>query len=1009
MAIRLLALLFSLFFLASPQLAIAQQSKRDSLDNLLKHAGPDTNRVLLLTKAVGVYYTYNPQQAKKYADEAMQLAQKLGYGRGIGRSYISLGIYHWFQGNYQTAMHYTKKAIPYFEELKDEDGLASAYGNIGINYKGMGDFSRATEYSFKSLKLWEKVGNQARIAYLLNNIGVLLKGQQKYDQALYYLRQSYTKSEGIEPNHQAGVLVNMGSICIVTKDYPKAISYLIQARTRYAALNEPSGLVICDNNLGETYARLGQYAKAEMFLQRALQLGNQLNDKDDIMGILLALGDIRLKTSRAAESFAYFDKVYVLASESKDNEKRLIVYKGLETANAQTGNFAKAYQFLSKWVALNDSVFGVENAKKIARIQAEYQSEKKQAEIELLKKDQQVSRLWRNSIGTGLLALLLIAGLVVSRQRLKIHSDQVLLDQSKLVAEKNSQLEIQTHLLENQAVTLTEQAHQLQELDAVKSRFFTNITHEFRTPLTLIMGTLSAKMYELTTRPETTLHKNEATVMQRNAQRLLRLINQLLDLAKLESGRLDLQTQTGDLRPLLNVVSALFSSLASQRHIRLSVHLSPFPLPVSHDPDQLEKVMTNLLSNAFKFTPDGGEITLSGGPVQVHEQDFVELTVDDSGIGVAPDQATQVFERFYQGTAPQQDRQPGTGVGLSLVKEIVELHGGTIRIDPKSTPGARIVVCLPMATLTTPASELAATESTPNPVVLDTSFEVDDSLPIAESEATALQISSPDQTTMSQLPLLLIVDDNDDIRQFIREQMKRTYRVLERENGQLGLLAAQENLPDLIISDWMMPDMDGIEFCQRIKTDERTNHIPFILLTALATQDKRLTGLETGADDYLTKPFDARELLLRTQNLIASRQMLHDRFSREIRVQPQDITVTSADEKFLTRIIRIVEENMSNPEFNVEQFGREVGLSRMQLHRKLLSLTGQSSGDFIRLMRLKRAGQLLEGRAGNVSEIAYGVGFNSLSYFTKCFREQFGVLPSDYLETVTLSDTGGLV
>jgi signal transduction histidine kinase/DNA-binding response OmpR family regulator/Tfp pilus assembly protein PilF len=1004
MAIRLLALLFGLFFLASSRLAIAQQSKRDSLGNLLKHAGPDTNRVLLLTKAVGAYYTYNPQQAKKYADEAMQLAQKLGYGRGIGRSYISLGIYHWFQGNYQTAMGYTKKAIPYFEELNDEDGLASAYGNIGINYKGMGDFSQATEYSFKSLKLWEKVGNQARIAYLLNNIGVLLKGQQKYDQALYYLRQSYTKSEGIEPNHQAGVLVNMGSICILTKDYPKAISYLIQARTRYAALNEPSGLVICDNNLGETYSRLGQYAKAEMFLQRALRMGSQINDKDNIMGVLLALGDIRLKTGRAAESFAFFDKVYALASESKDNEKRLIVYKGLETANAQTGNFPKAYQFLSKWVALNDSVFGEENAKKIARIQAEYQSEKKEAEIELLKKDQQVSRLWRNSIGAGLLALLLIAGLVVSRQRLKIQSDQVLLDQNKLVAEKNSQLEIQTHLLENQAVTLTEQAHQLQDLDAVKSRFFTNITHEFRTPLTLIMGTLSAKMYELTNQPETTLHKNEAIVMQRNAQRLLHLINQLLDLAKLESGRLDLQTQTGDLRPLLNVVSALFSSLASQRHIRLSVHLSPFPLPVSHDPDQLEKVMTNLLSNAFKFTPDGGEITLSGGPVHVHEQDFVELTVDDSGIGVAPDQATQVFERFYQGTAPQQDRQPGTGVGLSLVKEIVELHGGTIRIDPKPTPGARIVVCLPMATLTTLAGE-----STPNPVVLDTIFDVDDSLPIAESEAMILRTSSPDQPTTSQLPLLLIVDDNDDIRLFIREQMKRTYRVMESENGQLGLLAAQENLPDLIISDWMMPDMDGIDFCHHIKTDERTNHIPFILLTALSTQDKRLTGLETGADDYLTKPFDARELLLRTQNLIASRQMLHERFSREIRVQPNDITVTSVDEKFLTRVIRIVEENMSNPDFNVEQFGREVGLSRMQLHRKLLSLTGQTSGDFIRLMRLKRAGQLLEGRAGNVSEIAYGVGFNSLSYFTKCFREQFGVLPSDYLEIATLPVTGGLV
>ena len=567
----------------------------------------------------------------------------------------------------------------------------------------------------------------------------------------------------------------------------------------------------------------------------------------------------------------------------------------------------------------------------------------------------------------------------MSRQRLKIRKDEVLVAQSKVVSEKNGQLEAQTYLLENQA-------RQLQELDEAKNRFFTNVTHEFRTPLTLLIGTLSEKLYGLADQTETLIQRSEVTVMHRNAHRLLQLINQLLDLSKIDSGRLDLVLRADDLKPMLTTTLAMFTSLADQRHIRLSIHIPEQPLPVSHDGEQLKTVVTNLLANAFKFTPDGGAISLTAEAIQLNGKPFVRLIIDDNGVGIAPDQAERVFERFYQGATPdtRADRQPGTGVGLALVKEIIRLHNGTIQLENKPGPGARFVVLLPGQAPVGVDSPMVVEHPANQPITSD----------------PAPQVNGSDSR-----PLLLIVEDNDDVRTFIHNQMQTHYRVLEAANGLLGLKTAQKHLPDLIISDWMMPgldgsDMNGIDLCQQIKADERTSHIPFMLLTALSAQDQRLTGLETGADDYLTKPFDSRELLLRTQNLIASRRLLHDRFSREIRIQPKDITVTAADEKFLTRVMGIVEEHMANADFSAEQFGREVGLSRMQLHRKLVALTGLASGDFIRVMRLKRAAQLLDQQAGNISETAYEVGFNSLSYFAKCFREQFGQTPHDYQNRV---------
>jgi len=558
-----------------------------------------------------------------------------------------------------------------------------------------------------------------------------------------------------------------------------------------------------------------------------------------------------------------------------------------------------------------------------------------------------------------------------------------------IVQERTREIAAKSQLLEEQAGQLERQTRQLRELDQAKSNFFANISHEFRTPLTLILGTLSDKLgwfRQHQEAPAASIPQTEVKVMHRNAQRLLQLVNQLLDLSKVESGQMTLQAQNVDLNQLLNVVVASFSSLAAFHRLRFQALLPAEPILCRLDVDQTEKILYNLLSNAFKFTPDGGEISLTA-EVITGPPPLVQLTVQDSGPGIAASQLEKVFDRFYQGSQSYQTDQQGTGIGLALTRELVQLHGGTIRVESETGKGARFVVQLPFL----PFDSAPVTSLTSTDYLVET-HPADDNIP---TTSDPLPQFGPEN---NPLPVLLLVEDNADLRHYIRVQVEKQYQILESENGLQGWETALDHLPDLIISDWMMPEMSGIELCQRLKTDERTSHIPVILLTALATTEGKMTGLETGADEYLTKPFDARELHLRIRNLIESRRKLRERFSREIRVQPTDITVTSADGQFLQRVMRIVEEHLGDSEFSAEQFCREVGLSRMQLHRKLTALTGQSAGDFIRLMRLKRAAQLLEAQSATVSEIAYEVGFNTLFYFSKCFKEQFGVPPSEYKE-----------
>jgi signal transduction histidine kinase/ligand-binding sensor domain-containing protein/DNA-binding response OmpR family regulator len=543
------------------------------------------------------------------------------------------------------------------------------------------------------------------------------------------------------------------------------------------------------------------------------------------------------------------------------------------------------------------------------------------------------------------------------------------------------------------------EADKLQELDHMKSNFFANISHELRTPLTLIVGPVEQLIDEI-------YEKKWNGILQlvlRNSRQLLRLINQLLDFSKLEAGRMKLSAREEDIVPLLKGMVFSFNSLAERKKIDLSVNTEQDKLNIFIDQDKLGKIISNLLSNAFKYTSSGGKIQVELSVVTIENttnelvyrpQKVAEIRVSDTGIGIPPEHLSHIFDRYYR--IDEKDGQTGTGIGLALTKELVELHHGSVSVESVPGKGSLFIVHLPLGKNHLTDNEMA--ESQPGkPIPDEDNTEVslsDDTDSIGEQTASEQKDIILSEKKASRL---LIVEDTEDVRIYIRGLLSSNYEIEEAVDGLDGYEKAIESIPDLIISDVMMPKMDGFVLCEKMKTDERTSHIPVILLTARASEASKLEGLETGADVYLVKPFNAKELLIRVNKLIEQRQKLRERFSRDITLSPKEISVTSTDERFLNRALEVIEKHMSDTEFGVDVFGKEVGMSHSHLHRKIKALTNQSPVELIRSIRLKRAASLLIQKYGNISEVAYATGFNSPAYFSDCFLKQFGKSPSAFI------------
>jgi signal transduction histidine kinase/DNA-binding response OmpR family regulator len=566
-----------------------------------------------------------------------------------------------------------------------------------------------------------------------------------------------------------------------------------------------------------------------------------------------------------------------------------------------------------------------------------------------------------------------------------------------LVAGRKLQVKGTRSRLERQREHL--ELEKLRELDRLKSRFFADVSHEFRTPISLILGPVS-QMLEESPSPE---HTQRLRLVRRHAQYLLRLISQFLDLSRLESRKMPLRVAPGEFMDDVAGIISAFTEISASRGVRLHFERPPTTStkglePCYFDRHVLEKILNNLLGNAFKFTPDGGTVSVEGrwitqrsgvARVDYPEAECVEIVVSDSGPGIAPEHLPHVFDRFYQveGTRSRE----GFGIGLALVKELVELHRGTVVVESEHGKGTRVVVRL----------AVARDQFRPDEIIDDTG-DAPETIQELQPGPVPLRSDAPALTVSPALPdvdartTVLIVEDHADLRRFLRDQLQSHYRIVEARDGAEGLERAGAILPGLVLSDVMMREIDGFELCRALKTNERTAHIPVVLLTARAGREDRLLGLNTGADCYLVKPFDPPELLARVRNLVDQRRLLRERFSASVVLKPSEVAATPADQAFLSRLLAVVESNLEDPEFDVARLGRAIGLSRSQLHRKVRALTKQPPTLLIRSIRLERAAELLARRTGSVAEIAYSVGFSSQAYFAKCFREQFHSSPKEY-------------
>jgi len=551
---------------------------------------------------------------------------------------------------------------------------------------------------------------------------------------------------------------------------------------------------------------------------------------------------------------------------------------------------------------------------------------------------------------------------------------------NKILESQNIAISKQKEELSQQRDQLIVLSKNLEEVTQAKLVFFTNISHEFRTPLTLIQGPLDSLEKETLS----TEGKRMIQLMRKNVHVLLKLIDQIIDFRKYENGKMQMYFTFTDLKLFVSQICDSFIEFGKKKHIHFTFSASDDDYTLWFDSDKMEKICYNLLSNAFKFTTENGRIDVHLDRIMVNSESFAQLTVSDNGVGISEHHAKSIFDRFYKADS----RTSGSGIGLHLTKMLVEMHNGDISIKSEEGKGSIFTVQIPFT-----QKEIPVVEQYP---ILSSQAVNEDDLLILESEEDI-----PETVNLqTDKPLVLIVEDNVDVRIYIKSLLTDSFEVIEAPNGQIGLFRAMKYVPELIISDVSMDVMDGFELCKQIKENLSTSHIPVILLTAYALDEQRAIGFESGADAYIPKPFNESLLKIRVRKLIENREKVKAYFQKNLTFGERKENVAQIDKTFITRFRKIIEDKLIDSDLNVDEIGKSLGLSRVQLYRKIKSLTNYAPNELVRIIRLKASEQLLITTEKSISEVAYETGFSSPSYFTKCFKEYFNESPTDFIKRI---------
>jgi signal transduction histidine kinase/DNA-binding response OmpR family regulator len=885
-------------------------------------------------------------------------------------NYWTLGVYldlahlYTLNENRKMAIENLFRGIEIADSTNNIWVTTSAYMQIADYFKDY-QHNYPVAYLYYKKVLDMKVRHNMNAAHdIYNKIGDIYRLQGKDSLAVVFFKQQlrYGKKQEFAP-YYALAYINLGNINFDNEDYRQAIDYYEKAF--YSAKDYLNSIkyhhVLL--NIGDAYQHLNSRDTARAFYQKSLDLAKAVEDNRSMSKSYQAFARLYKKKGNNVRAISFYLQAYNYALEGNmlDLQQENAYFLCRLYENQQ--NFRDAYRFLNISNQLSDTIKSRNEAKSLARLETlfEYKNIQEQRKKDKQLADEQINRQKQsgNFLLAGFVMTMLFGALLFLAYKRK-QKDNVLLRKQKTAIEQMSK--------------------KIHEEDQTKLRFFTNISHELRTPLTMITGLCE----ELLNRSGES--GSYVSSIHRNAGKMRQLIDNLLDLRKLDEAKMKLVVAWGNLSQCIEGIVAHFEKFASDREIILSVEtLSEQEISGYFDYEKIEKIFSNLISNAVKFTKPGGKIRIF---IENDITGYALIKVTDTGVGMSEDETEQIFTRFY--TLTKNEKQ-GSGIGLALVKELIELHKGKIQVQSNVNEGTTFFIKLPVAKCLYQDNEISATPISKNKLSYDNNFSMNEGCFPNSTD------KEEDKMFEANRSLILIVEDNDDLRRYVAHIFNDTCNIIEAVNGKQGIEAAKKYVPDIIISDIMMPEIDGIELVNKIKTNETTSHIPIILLTAKTDKHTRLNSFDKGADEYIIKPFESEILKSRVHNLLRLRKQLVEKFARQYQLQPREILIEDADQKFLQKTIQVIENSIAEEHLSVEFLASELGVSRTQLYRKLKALTDYSANQFIRIIRMKRAAQLISQGQNNISEIMTSIGFTNYTYFKNCFKEHFGKLPKEYL------------
>lgn len=884
-----------------------------------------------------------------YADSVLNRAVVLAKSTGLEEMVVKA---RFAESRIATMRSNLSKAITILEDILekatqagDSTIMAKAWLRLGLNYDQQAAHESALKAYYKALDINEALHNTFNIGLVSTNIGMTMLRLHRNHEALAEFERALRISQ--EMDDTEGIMINALNVGVAHQrlgNYGLAMASYHQSLDIAKSMDAWHDISLLTANLGTTAMQQGHYDEALILLERAVDLKDSLALQQDLAHTINSLAEVHLLMKNFDMAIEKAKVAAQLSLKYHNRHQWSEANRLLAAAYAGQHQYALAYNYLLQHKQISDSLFNSASDHTISDLKIRYETALKENRIQHLTEENK-RRKDTQAIYMGIAFLVLVTGVsIVYALYTRRSRDKIILARQR-------------------------------ELHEMQNRFFTNISHEFRTPLTLILGPIHTLRRKFKMSPEDiVLHR-----IQKSAERLLQLINQILDLTKFDVKALELKKESFDLSRMLRGLCSSFDSMAEDRDIHYTYDITDSTRIVA-DRMRLETVVTNLIANAFKFTPDHGSISIHAGIEEKTQQYLIE--VKDSGAGIPTENIAKIFDRYYHDDREAHSDYEGTGIGLALSKHIVEMHEGTITVVSKFKAGSTFTIALPGTLM-----DRSTTEKRSSPA------ETNDEIP------------SPDLATMNGVekvlpekkPIVLLVEDRKDMREYISSIIQSSYLVLEASNAQEGLEKAMQQIPDVIISDVMMPGKSGLELCAELKTDLRTSHIPIILLTAKSSAEDRISGLETEADVYLTKPFIPEELELHLRNLIQSRQKAIDHFAHHRRIDPSKMALNSMDEQFLETLTTHLEAHYAEESFSVEHLAELMNLSRSQLHRKLIALTGKAPNRLIRSFRIMRAKDMIESHSGTIAEIAFRVGFSSPAYFTKCFSEEMGSTPMEMM------------